>query len=93
MYIKDLFGVYIDDHNRVVTTFDTMYMFLYNSYFLRVVFSLVYLLGKMIKIFIDMLQLLGFKSYWDRLRFLAKYWNKIKQMPVFTSKKELDAFL
>lgn len=82
---KDSFSVYINDYIRVVKTFDTIYTFLYNSYFLRVVFDLMYLLGKKIRAFIDNLELLGLERSCGGLKPSAKHWNKIKQMLVHTS--------
>lgn len=57
-------------------TFNTMYIFLYNRYFFRVAFELVYLLKKKIKAFIDTLELLGFKKSYGRLKPSAKYQKK-----------------
>lgn len=82
---KNSFSVYINDYIRAVKIFDAMYTFLYNSYFLRVVFNLMYLLEKKIRAFIDNLELLGFERSCRRLKPSAKHWDKIKQMPVPTS--------
>ena len=90
---KDSFGVFMDDHIRVAKTFDAMYAFLSDRYFPRVAFRPVYLLGKKTKAFMDTLELLEFEGSRGGLRPLAKHRNKIEQMPVLTSREELDVFL
>lgn len=41
----------------------------------------------------DNLEFLGFKRSCDRLRYLAKYQNKIGQIPILILQEELDIFL
>lgn len=93
IYQENLFGIYIDNYFRTAKTFDTIYAFLRDSYFSRIVFSLMYLLKKKIKAFMNIVKLLKFEKSCRRLKLLAKYWNKIKLMPVPNLQKELDAFL
>ena len=90
---ENLFGVYIDDHIRVAKTFDVMYTFLSDSYFSRVVFGPVYLLGKKTKAFMDTLKLLGFERSRREFRLSIKHGNKIKQMLVPILQEELDVLL
>ena len=90
---ENSFDVYIDNHIGTVTTFYTMYIFLYNGYFPRIVFGPVYLLGKKIKAFIDTLKLLRFEKSHSGLKSLAKYCNKIEQMPILILRKKLNTFL
>lgn len=90
---EDSFGVYMDDHIGAAKTFDAMYAFLRDSYFPRVAFGPVYLSGKKTKAFMDTLELLGFEGSHGGLRPSAKHLNNIEQMPVPTSREELDAFL
>lgn len=78
MCAKDLFSVYMDNYIRTATTFDAMYTFLYNNYFLRFAFGSVYLLRKKTKAFIDTLELLRFEKSYSRLTLSAKHHNKIK---------------
>lgn len=46
MHAKDLFGVYLDNYIEAAITLDVIYIFLYNSYFPKVAFGLVYLMEK-----------------------------------------------
>lgn len=55
-----------------------MYIFLNNNYFSKVAFSLMYLLGKKTKAFIDILKPLKLKKCYKKLRLLVKYQDKIK---------------
>lgn len=90
---KDSSSVYINDYIRAVKTFNAMYTILYNNYFLRVAFGLMYLLGKKIRAFIDNLELLGFERSCGGLKPSAKHRDKIEQMLVPTSREKLDTFL
>lgn len=63
----------IYNYIKTTKTFNIIYIFLYNSYLPKVAFSLVYLLKKKIKVFIDFLKLLKFEKSCKRSKFLVKY--------------------
>lgn len=73
VHLKDLFGMYKNDHIRAAKTFHFIYAFLRKSYFPEVAFGLIYLLEKKTKAFMDILELLGFKESCKKLRPLAKH--------------------
>jgi len=50
----------MDDYAATAEDFDLIFTFLYNDYFLRAVFRLVYLVSYKIYIFTNNLELLGF---------------------------------
>ena len=49
IYQKNLFGIYINDQIRVARIFDTIYIFLNDKYFLKLIFGLVYLSKKRLR--------------------------------------------
>lgn len=85
IYQEDSFSIYMDNHIGAAKIFDTMYTCLYKSYFLRVAFGPVYLLGKKTGAFINILKLFEFEKSHKGLRPSVKHKDKIKQMPVPTS--------
>lgn len=65
---KTIFGLYIDDHLSLIKTFEDMYQFLHETYFLHIAFGLVYLIGKKMFPFNDKLDMLGFEGIVEGLR-------------------------
>jgi len=52
--------VFIDNYKASATNFDTLFYFLYTSYFPRYIFSLVYLSRLKTHLFINSIEVLGF---------------------------------
>lgn len=90
---NDSFGVYMDDHIGAARNFDTMFDFLYKTYFPRVAFGPVYLSGKNMRVFVCTLELLRFEKSQGELRPSAKHRRKIEEPLISRNREELDAFL
>lgn len=82
---KNLFNIYINDYIGAAKIFEAIYIFLYDNYFLRVAFGLIYLSEKKTKAFVNILKLLGFEKSCEGLRPSVKHQNKIEQMPISIS--------
>lgn len=59
---KALFDLYIDDYLSLAKTFTDIFKFLYKTYFLHIIFGLVYLIGKKTFAFNVKLDILSFKN-------------------------------
>ncbi len=68
-----MFGLYIDDHLSLAKTFADIFKFLYEIYFLCIIFALVYFTRKKMFAFDNKLDILGFKGTGKGLRLFNKY--------------------
>ena len=87
------FAVFMDDYAAAATDFDSMFKFLYEEYFPRVIFGPVYLSGHKTQMFSDNIELLGFQGNAEGLRPSIKHRTKIQDWPTPRNRAELDAFL
>lgn len=83
----------MNDHAVSVRTFDSMFEFLHEQYFPRMIFGPVYLFGHKTVIMRDNLDLLIFQGTPEGLRPSLKHREKIINWSVPTNRAELDAFL
>lgn len=61
------FSIYIDDYGGLTKSFDTIFEFFYNQYFLGVAFGPVYLTKKKTRIFDNNLQIICYKRWMNEL--------------------------
>ena len=63
----------MDDYIGVGTLFEKLFDFLYNIYFPRVAFGLIYLAGRKTHVFVDSLEIVRFIGGANSLRLAMKY--------------------
>lgn len=69
-----------------------MFIFLYKTYLLQMIFELVYIIRKKIFEFNDKFDILGFEKINKKLRLFIKYQDKVKNQIVSINCKELNVF-
>lgn len=72
------FSPFVDDHMGLVVSFDAIYAFLHEKYFPRVIFGLVYLAEKKVRVFELSLEAVGFEGSKEGIRLSVKHREKIR---------------
>ena len=79
--IKDnknyFFTIFINNYSTLAINYNILFIFLYIEYFLRYIFSLIYLLEIKTHLFSTSINLLDFSKSTFKLTLSSKYYNKI----------------
>jgi hypothetical protein len=89
---KATFASFVNDHSETETTYETLFKFLHEHYFLKAVFEFIYLSSKKIIIFIEELNMIDFIEEFNELRFFIKHRIKIMKWLIFINRVELNDF-
>ena len=87
------FALFIDDHIRAVVSFEAMYTFLHEKYFLRVAFRPLSLVPAKSQFFFDLIDVIGFSVGQDGLRLSAQHRDRVANWPTLTCKSDVDDFI
>ncbi|KAJ6125848.1 Ribonuclease H-like protein [Penicillium samsonianum] len=87
------FSPFVEGHLGSATPYETLFRFLHEKYFPRVVFGPVYLAEKKVRVFESSLEAVGFEGSREGIRPSLRHMEKIKDWPTPTNREELDGFL
>ena len=71
------FVVFMNDHDVSTKNYESMFRFLYENYFFKCMFELMYLFEHKTQMFSNNLKMLDFQDNVSRLKSSMKYKNKI----------------
>ncbi len=87
------FAFFVNDHSSAQVTFETLFDFLHEHYFLRTAFESIYLNSRKTAVFIEKLNMIDFTDEFNELRSFVKHRTKIMKWLILINKAELNDFL